>query len=81
LNPVAFVPDPMATGILGVDGRIWGPSVLVGNTKCTKIYVTPGFKDKTEYITICIPESSSIDIMTSSVNNQQQYHEKRIKRL
>jgi hypothetical protein len=43
--------------------------------------VTPGFKNKTECITICMPGSSSIHIVTSSVNNQQQYHEKRIKRL
>jgi hypothetical protein len=43
--------------------------------------VTPGFKDKTECITICMPASSSIHIVTSSVNNQQRYHEKRIKRL
>jgi hypothetical protein len=41
----------------------------------------PVFKDQTECITICMPESSSIHIVTSSVNNQQQYHEKRIKRL
>jgi hypothetical protein len=47
----------------------------------SKIYVTPGFKNKTECIAICMPGSSSIHIVTSSVNNQQQYHEKRIKRL
>jgi hypothetical protein len=39
------------------------------------------FKDKTECITICMPGSSSIHIVTSSVNNQQQYHEIRTKRL
>jgi hypothetical protein len=44
-------------------------------------HVTSGFKDKTECITICVAGSSSIHIVTSSVNNQQQYHEKRIKRL
>jgi hypothetical protein len=43
--------------------------------------VTPGFKNKTECITICMPGSNSIHIVTSSVNNQQQHHEKRIKRL
>jgi hypothetical protein len=43
--------------------------------------VTPGFKNKTECITICMPGSSSIHTVTSSVNNQQQYHEKWIKRL
>jgi hypothetical protein len=41
----------------------------------------PVLKDKTECITICMPGSSSIHIVTSSVNNQQQYHERRIKRL
>jgi hypothetical protein len=41
----------------------------------------PVFKDQTECITICMPGSNSIHIVTSSVNNQQQYHEKRIKRL
>jgi hypothetical protein len=41
----------------------------------------PVFKDKTECITICMPGLSSIHIVTSLVNNQQQYHEKRIKRL
>jgi hypothetical protein len=40
----------------------------------------PIFKDKTECITICMPGSSSIHIVTSSVNNQQQYHEKRIQK-
>jgi hypothetical protein len=39
------------------------------------------FKGKTQCITIRMPESSSIHIVTSSVNNQQQYHEKRVKRL
>jgi hypothetical protein len=38
----------------------------------------PVFEDKTECITICMPGSSSIHIVTSSVNIQQQYHEKRI---
>jgi hypothetical protein len=38
-------------------------------------------RTKTECITICMPGSSSIHIVTSSVKNQQQYHEKRIKRL
>jgi hypothetical protein len=54
------------------------------NELLEKIYgddVTPGFKDKTECITIYMPGSSSIHIVTLSVNNQQQYHEKRIKRL
>jgi hypothetical protein len=41
----------------------------------------PVFKAKTECITICMPGSSSIHIVTSSMNNQQQYHEKTIKRL
>jgi hypothetical protein len=41
----------------------------------------PVFKDKTKCITICMSGSSSIHIVTSLVNNQQQYHEKRIKRL
>jgi hypothetical protein len=31
----------------------------------------PVFKDKTECITICMPGSSSIHIVTSLVNNQQ----------
>jgi hypothetical protein len=44
-------------------------------------FVTLCFKDKTECITICMLGSSSIHIVTSSVNNQQQYYEKRIKRL
>jgi hypothetical protein len=43
--------------------------------------ITPGFKDKIKCITICMSGSSSIHIVTSSVNNQQQYHEKRFKRL
>jgi hypothetical protein len=43
--------------------------------------VTPGFKVKTECITTCMLGSSSIHIVTSSMNNQQQYHEKRTKRL
>jgi hypothetical protein len=43
--------------------------------------VTPDFNNKTECITICMPGSSSIHVVTSSVNNQQKYHEKRIKRL
>jgi hypothetical protein len=58
------------------------------HTKRTYMIATPGekvshpvFKDKTECITICMLGSSSIHIVTSSVNNQQQYHEKRIKRL
>jgi hypothetical protein len=38
-------------------------------------------KGKMECITICMPGSSSIRIVTSSMNNQQQYHEKRIKKL
>jgi hypothetical protein len=38
-------------------------------------------KDKTKCITICMPGSSSIHIVTSSENNQHQYHEKRFKRL
>jgi hypothetical protein len=33
--------------------------------------VTPGFKDKTECITICMPRSSSMHIVTSLMNNQQ----------
>jgi hypothetical protein len=41
----------------------------------------PVFKDKTECITICMPGSSSIHIVSLSVKNQQQYHEKWIKRL
>jgi hypothetical protein len=45
------------------------------------ISTTLDFKDKTECITICIPGSSSIHLVTSSVNNQQQYHAKKIKRL
>jgi hypothetical protein len=55
--------------------------VVVPRLLATWITVTPGFKDKTECITICMPGSSSIHIVTSSVNNQQQYHENRIKRL
>jgi hypothetical protein len=47
----------------------------------TALSVTPDFKDKTECITICMPGSSSIHIVTSSVNNQQHYHKKRIRRL
>jgi hypothetical protein len=39
------------------------------------------FKDKTKCIAICMPGSSSIHIVTSLVNNQQLYHEKRIERL
>jgi hypothetical protein len=33
----------------------------------------PIFKDKTECITICMPGSSSTHIVSSLVNNQQQY--------
>jgi hypothetical protein len=50
----------------GEDGDGWGP------------VSHPVYKDKTECITICMPGSSSIHIVTSSVKNQQQYHEKRI---
>ena len=41
-----------------------------------ELAVTPGFKDKTECITICMTRSSFIYIETLLVNNQQQYHEK-----
>jgi hypothetical protein len=45
------------------------------------VAITPDFKDKIECITICMLGSSSIHIVTSLVNNQQRYHEKRTKGL
>jgi hypothetical protein len=42
---------------------------MVDNASMVELAVAPSFKDKTECITICIPESSSIHIVTSSVNN------------
>jgi hypothetical protein len=56
------------------------------NNTCSDPYLKvvlsdPVFKDKTKCIIICIPGSSSIHIVTLLVNNQQHYHEKRIKRL
>jgi hypothetical protein len=44
-------------------------------------FITPGFKDKSKCATICMAGSSSIHIVTSSANNEQQYHEKITKRL
>jgi hypothetical protein len=63
-------------------GGSWDKSLPFAEFSYNNSYCHTRFlKDKTEFITICMSGSSSIHIVTSSVNNQQQYHEKRIKRL
>jgi hypothetical protein len=59
----------------------WSTGLRLGQLGPPTTCHTRFLKDKTECITICMPGSSSIHIVTSSVNNQQQYHEKRFKRL
>jgi hypothetical protein len=69
-QPVLVAPDPGETLFLYLAATTEVISMVLVAERSEHLS-HPFFKDKTECITICMPVSSSIHIVTSSVNNQQ----------